>query len=222
VGTQPIPPQEVVANPNALESSLTYVQAVQAIQTPANRIPVVGKPSNKFSGAFETVVRRPLIVVSEPNFADPDQWKAAGAPTELAKPIHVAFGQAYRHVRLCDTGGEPLKSDWELSRSDLSIVKAYASNKGSFLVETRLKSQRCAFDVNGKDLTNLAGTQWFFVAADRTIRSLGSDRQLVDAGDYDADGKSEVVFFFGDSESGKEGYTLFYDDFRGQVTWSYR
>lgn len=44
----------------------------------------------------------------------------------------------------------------------------------------------------------------------------------VDAGDYDADGRSEVVFFTGDSETGKEAYVLFYDDFRNRVTWTYR
>lgn len=222
VETRPSPAPEVAVNPNPVEASATYMHAVQAIVAPADRVPTIGKPGNKFAGAFETVVRRPLVVVSSPNFGDPDQWKLTTAPTELAKPIRVAFGQAFQHVRQCDAQGEPLKQDWEVPESELAVVKTYASNKGSFLVETQLKHHRCVFDVNEKNLTNMKGTQWFFVGSDRAARSLGNDWQLVDAGDYDADGKSEVVFFFGDSETGKEAYVLFYDDFRSQVTWAYR
>ena len=44
---------------------------------------------------------------------------------------------------------------------------------------------------------------------------------LLDAGDYDGDGKSEVVFFL--SGYNEDGYALFYDSFRKFVfhTWSY-
>ena len=222
VETKPSPAPEVTVNPNPIEASSTYAHAIHAIVTPANKVPTIGKPAYKFSGAFGGTVRRPLVVVSKPNFVDPDQWKPATVPSELVQPVRIAFSQAYQHVRQCDAQGEPLKQDWDVPESELAVVKTYASNKGSFLVETQLKQHRCVFDVNGKNLTSLEGIQWFFVGNDRAVRNLGSDWQLVDAGDYDADGKSEVVFFFGDSETGKEAYILFYDDFRGKVTWAYR
>ena len=43
------------------------------------------------------------------------------------------------------------------------------------------------------------------------MRFLGSRMWLVDAGDYDNDGKSELVFSIDDYNRG--GYRLFYDDF---------
>jgi hypothetical protein len=44
---------------------------------------------------------------------------------------------------------------------------------------------------------------------------------LVDAGDYDGDGKAEVIFFV--SGYNEDGYAMFYDAFRKNVfsTWSY-
>lgn len=222
VETRPSPAPEVTVNPNSVEASSTYTHAVQAILTPTDKIPTVGKPGNKFAGAFGTIVRRPLVVVSPANFSDPDEWKPASAPAELARSIRAAFSQAYTHVRQCDAQGEPLKQDWAIPESELAIVQTYASNKGSFLVETQLKHHHCVFDVSGESLTSLEGTQWFFLGSDGAARGLGNDWQLVDAGDYGADGKSEVVFFSGDSETGKEAYILFYDDFRNRVIWAYR
>lgn len=222
VDTRPSPRSEVAVNPDLVEASPTYTHAVQTITTPAEKVPAIGTPGNKFAGAFGTVVRRPLVVVSTPNYGDPDQWRPTSALSELAQPVRIAFEEVYKHLRQCDAQGEPQKQDWDLPESELALVKVYASNKGSFLVETQLKHHHCVFDVNGDNLINLEGSEWFFVGSDRVVRSLGTDWQLVDAGDYDADGKSEVVFFTGDSETGKESYVLFYDDFRNQVAWTYR
>jgi hypothetical protein len=131
VETQPSLAPEVAVNPNPVETSSTYVHAVHEILTPVNKVPAIGKPSNQFSGAFGGSVRRPLVVVSEPNFVDPDQWKPAIVPTEMAKLVRVAFGHAYQHVRRCDAYGEPLKQDWDVPESEVAVVKTYASNKGS-------------------------------------------------------------------------------------------
>ena len=164
VETRPNPTPGVMVNPDRVDASLTYAHAVQAILTSANSVPAIGKPGYEFAGAFETIVRRPLVVVSAPNFRDPDHWKRATAGlTELIQPVRVAFGETYQHVRQCDAQGEPLKQDWQIPRSELGIVKAYASNKDSFLIQTQLKRHQCVFGVDGKNLTDLKGTQWFFV-----------------------------------------------------------
>ena len=42
---------------------------------------------------------------------------------------------------------------------------------------------------------------------------------LVDAGDYDADGESEAVFFI--SGYNEDGYALFYDSFQKSVMWTW-
>ncbi len=50
---------------------------------------------------------------------------------------------------------------------------------------------------------------------------LGSQLELVDAGDYDGDGQSEVLFWH--SAYNEDGYTLFYDQFRKRLDywWTY-
>jgi len=198
-----------------------------SILTPTDKIPEVGKPNGKFNGNFETAVRRPLVVVSEPNFTDPDGWRREGVPDQVAGPVRSSFRGVFQHVRQCDPSGEPLETDWYLSDSEIVVSKAYVSNKGSFIVETQLKHNHCVFNLDGSRLQSLEGDQWFYVAPDRQVTHLGDDWQLVDAGDYDSDRKSEVIFYVAEGRQDfveTEGYILFYDDFRRNVrfTWSDR
>jgi len=56
--------------------------------------------------------------------------------------------------------------------------------------------------------------------AQRDARLLDSGIWLVvDAGDYDGDGKSELVFAINDYNRG--GYRLFYDDFRQRAVFEF-
>lgn len=50
---------------------------------------------------------------------------------------------------------------------------------------------------------------------DREIRHIGNQLFLIDAGDYDRDGKSEVIFW--PSGYNEDGYTLSYYDFDDRV-----
>jgi hypothetical protein len=61
---------------------------------------------------------------------------------------------------------------------------------------------------------------WFLVVGDR-VQHLNSSMTLVDAGDYDSDGRSEVVFWY--SGYNKDGYVLFSGGFekRTEHLWSY-
>lgn len=60
------------------------------------------------------------------------------------------------------------------------------------------------------------------VLKDLTFRRVVGFLELLDAGDYDDDGKSKVIFFLTQPED-TDGYVLFYDDFKKQVenTWTY-
>ncbi len=167
------------------------------------------------------MVRRPLVVVSKANFHDPDNWKPGTVPADLTKPIRSEFERVYQDLRERGPDGEPLKRNWKLPGSGLAIVKTYRSTRQLFLVETHVKGHKCLFSVNGTTITDLGGTQWFFIDDKKSVRFLGNDWDLVDAGDYDGKGKSEVIFFFGEPFNGREEYVLFYDDFRSNVTWAY-
>jgi len=61
---------------------------------------------------------------------------------------------------------------------------------------------------------------WFYVNG-KDIRLIGQSLELIDAGDYDHDGHSEVVFH--KSGYNYDGYILVFDDMRKQIEfgWSY-
>jgi hypothetical protein len=57
------------------------------------------------------------------------------------------------------------------------------------------------------------------VAPDGKAMFIGAGIRLVDAGDYDNDGKSEVMFAINRYDEG--GYELFYDDFKGHAVFQF-
>ena len=61
--------------------------------------------------------------------------------------------------------------------------------------------------------------QWFVIDPGKEIKFLGKGMRLVDAGDYDNDGKSEVVFSIEGYDRG--GYRIFYDDFKRNATFEF-
>src|SRR5260221_9631205 len=192
--SEPIP--ESQAHPDNLKGPL----CVHSILTSHEKIPVAGKPTGDFAGNFGTDVRRPLVVVSKPNFTDPEHWKRATLPEEETAQIRTVFRKTFGHIRYCDASGEPLAHDASVPDSEIGVLKTYGSKTGSFIVETQLKNHRCVFNKSGRDLQLLEGDQWFHIDASGSTSFLGRDWKLVDAGDYDGDGQSEVIFYFAEGE----------------------
>jgi hypothetical protein len=109
--------------------------------------------------------------------------------------------------------------DWKFPDAALSLPIAYASNKHSFLVQTNLNAGDCGYVDKPDDPLS---KPWFLVSENRTVRRIGSFMSLLDAGDYDNDGKSEVVFFVSQCED-TDGFVLFDASFEHQTSylWSY-
>jgi hypothetical protein len=168
--------------------------AVQTILTSSAAVPSIGSPSQEFAGLMAngpTKLRRPLIAVSKPYFRDPDGWKRTRLPNEIAGVVRKAFRREFPHVDRCKDE-EAVERHWKFPDSALAFPIAYASNKRSFLMEANLNAGDCGYvDQPDDPLSN----PWFFVAADGTVRRIGSFMSLLDTGDYDNDGKSELVFF---------------------------
>lgn len=196
--------------------------AIQKILTPQSGIPSVGVPSQQFAGLLgdggQTKFRRPLIVVSKPYFHDPDGWKRAKVSDEIALLVRNAFRHEYPHVDRCKDE-EILQRDWKVPDSALSFPIAYRSNKGSFLVEASLDAGNCGY-ISEPDEPE--SEPWFFVSSDGSVRRIGSFLTLLDAGDYDSDGSSEVVFVLSQGEN-TDGFVLFDGNFEKRVTltWHY-
>lgn len=112
-----------------------------------------------------------------------------------------------------------MQNNWKFPDTSLSFPVTYASNEGTFLVESNLNAGDCGY----VDDPNDAGSSpWFFVTADGHARRVGSFMSLLDAGDYDNEGRSKVIFILEQPED-TEGFVLFDADMHKEASllWVY-
>jgi hypothetical protein len=190
----------------------------QSIVTPMGQVPTVGAPSRKFAGVFSfgpLKVRRPLVLVSKPYFRDPDGWRRTKISSKVSALVAAAFRKKYPTIMHC-RDEELLDRQWTYPDSVLSFPDTYASNKDSFLVSVAVNSGDCGWETNPEDPQCILANQWFYIAADRSVRRIGAFADLLDAGDYDNDGVSELIFFSINSEM-TDRYSLVYDNLRNSI-----
>ncbi len=185
-----------------------------------------------FTNATE---HRPFVLVSETSFADPDSWKpmpAAQLDPKLKGRIFSEYLKLYpqdsctadqkklppamvKKIRPSAEVG-PLTDDYfevsfKYTAEDIVVVNSYASKRGKILSLTTKEpfGANCTFE-----MTQVCST--FFIAADpaATIINLSGDptngcreMPVVDAGDYNEDGTSEILFK--DYDYNWDGYLLF-------------
>jgi hypothetical protein len=172
---------------------------------PGRPIPRIGAPAEIYEqwGA-DAPVRRPLVVVSGGSVADPEQWRPAS-------PADSALRRAKEDLlpRLKQENSELV-----VESQDLRLLSAYRSRTGETLLALGLAGEPPTDEVPGPEW----GPHWFVVDSTR-LSFLGNDLLLIDAGDYDGDGRSELVFRR--SSYDYEGYALFFDNFRGVATFGW-
>jgi len=189
-------------------------RAKQSIVTRAASVPVVGKPSRNFTGASFLVglktVHRPLVAISKPYYRDPDGWKRTQLTEKIAALVRAGFRGQYPHVDRCKDEAVA-EHDWKYPDSALTLPMAYASKKNSFLAAVKLNAGDCGWGGRPDEPTDPWVLQWFLVAPDGRVRRVGGFEELLDAGDYDNDGESEIIFFSTRSEH-SDAYDLIYGD----------
>ena len=79
------------------------------------------------------------MVVSAPNFIDPDGWKRSIPSEKIVTLARRAYRRDFPHVYKCDEE-HPSQTDWRFPNSDIELNRVYASNQGSFLAEIQLKN----------------------------------------------------------------------------------
>lgn len=181
-------------------------------------VPAMPNRKQLFGGWCEPPAHRPLVVVSQPNVADPAGWERHDAPSNVSTQVFPSFkAKAGRQVICPD---EPDKFvDFQYSAKDLTVLAAYKDRRGRVLIAVSLdpKLNECdgpadpAWDPN-----------WFVIPAGGSQPVFLADGLwLVDAGDYDDDGRSELLFWF--SGYNRDGYVLFADELATRVDylWSY-
>ncbi len=197
----------------------------------AGQVLTIGKPSEKWSGWENTLFNRPLVLVANGNFKDPEQWKPFQPSTNELQVFRSDFRNEYPKVTNCDTNEELLPNPWKYKDSDIMVTSAYHSNQGNSLVNMFLQGGHCGM-LDGPFIEQLflfgpnnASTLITVTDSKPSLQDRGFLNEislyLVDAGDYDGDGKSEVIFFL--SGYDQDGYVMFYDSFQKSViyTWHY-
>lgn len=179
-------------------------------------IPTVGKRSRDYAGWMGDALFRPLVANSQPYVGDPESWKPSQPSAEhvrlLRQEFHRKFPKLCRVSKQDETKLEPLPSRDE----NIRVVKAYASNRGWAVARLHLAGAISCEDLEaGFEM----GDPWFTINPEHSVQYLGQDIWLLDAGDYDNDGRSEVVFVIEGYNRG--GYELFYDDFRKHAIFEY-
>ena len=180
-------------------------------------VPTVGNRSSSYSGNRETAVSRPLVAVARPFFKDPDGWR----PTRLA-PDFVSFLQQQfrkKFPKLCraDKKDETKLQGFPFRDDDVKVIKAYMSRErdGQLPVLHLDGAIDCADREAGLELDD----PWFVTDPHKTIRYIGAGMWLVDSGDYDNDGHSELLFSIDRENRG--GYELFYDGFEKHAIFEF-
>jgi hypothetical protein len=169
-------------------------------------VPTVGQRSIEYAGFLGTPVYRPLVAVSKPNFSDPEQWKPAQLSPALIAAARKQFRNKFPKASNCKNPEENILRPWNYRDEDVVITKGYSSKDGWSLLELKLTGNAC--DGNSQDAFH---GQWYVVGSSGEVRFLATDMWLVDAGDYDNSGKSELLFSIDGYNMG--GYRLFYRDF---------
>lgn len=183
-----------------------------------NALPIIKNDSESFRGWCDVPNTRPLVLVSQPNSTDPEQWKPFSPDQsykqKLYTPVKVAVGRF--KASYCPKGEFPPEL-LEYGPADLVLYKSFRSVSGRELVSIGIDPKK--YQCDGPREPEWSGN-WFLLDGEK-IEFLGHQMELVDAGDYDNDGRSEMLFWR--SGYNKDGYVLMYDGFRQKVEylWSY-
>ena len=173
-----------------------------------DKVPMIGKPGMDFAGWIGKPVYRPLVVCTSPNCADPEKWK----------PYRPTTGDISKVLGSVDSN--VIKTVHPVRRETYQVRKSFASRSEKLICVSfvsRAAASGDTLDGPGDDSDN--NSLAWFVLRNGSCQYLRSDMLLLDAGDYDNDGKSEVVFKF--EEYDRDGYVLYYDDFRGKAEFGW-
>lgn len=203
-------------SPNSPKSSDWYYGR-DKLYSYAGKVPLIANTKKSFGGWCEPPKTHPLVLVSKPNVSDPERWKPFSVDNDYKQKLYEAFRRAVGEVENCRDPYENKGESYRYGAEDLKIRGSYQSSSGSALVSIGLDLDKYRCDGPSDESWD---THWF-VIRNNQIDLLGSGMVLVDAGDYDGDGKSEILFW--SSGYNKDGYILYFDNLRqkAEYKWSY-
>lgn len=143
-------------------------------------------------------------------------WKPVQPPISVLQKCLEAFRREVGPITLCDEeSGHKAVINYDDSR--VRHIKTYRSKDGEYLASFQLDIalNKCA------EVSDVFGVRWFIINKSGPARYIGKGMTLLDSGDYDNDGVSEVVFWR--AGYNEDGYILFYNHFSDHIefTWNY-
>lgn len=201
-----------------IDATWTYPR--DAYHSPVEKnLPIIGSLDSNFPSWQYEKNYRPLVVISQPNCKDPDNWKPFSPSQKMSEDLYPIYKEYILRTLDIDT----------VKLSHMVFLKSYQSERSDQLIQLGMQS-RC------NDEYFIAFPIWIYVSNSGRIKNISetidykfmqesddddfSRCSVIDAGDYDNDGKSEVIFWT-DRYDG-DGYALFYDDFNKMVDFVWR
>jgi hypothetical protein len=187
---------------------------LQNITSRSGRVEITNS-KNSFVGWCGAPTMRPVVLVSQKNYEDPDGWKPFKPDGNIRQALFAEFKKSVGKTPLCYIKDDKYFS-FKYNTENLKLLKSYRSNRGELIQVTLDREYTVCNDELGEGMA----PSWFSVKGN-TIKYVGEGMELVDAGDYDADGKSELIFWY--SGYNENGYVLLYDDLKKkeEFLWSY-
>jgi len=197
------------------EYAWTFPRDRLLLLKPNQSVPNVANTQKRFAGWCDAPSGRPLVVVSRGVVRDPNRWKPYQPADALRAVLFESFKAHAGPASTCSVDSEtPIPLAYTIQ--GLVFSPSYQDRAGRQLVTLGLDPRRNNCD-------GPADSAWAthsFVLGNEVLY-LGQDLALVEAGDFDSDGTSELLFWY--SGYNEDGYTLFYDGFRKHVDyhWTY-
>jgi hypothetical protein len=180
--------------------------------------PTVRPSDQLFEGWCAASSQRPLVVVSRPNVVDPSRWRRDEPTKDTRDQLFDEFKKHAGHQVNCPADAEK-PVDFPYTVMHLVQLGNYSDQLGRRLVAVSLDPKLNMCDGPSEPAWR---PNWFMLPeGGYPPVFLGAGLWLVDAGDYDADGHSEAIFWF--TGYNRDGYVLFTDDYatRVEYLWNY-
>ncbi len=173
----------------------------------SGKVPVVGKRSSEFGGFSGHELHRPLVADSKPYFRDPARWRPVQVTPDIQRRTLRLFREQVPNLCKLDSSDDQSLIPFPYGAKDLR-VHAHRSNQGLLVMTVAVSD---AYYCKGGRGDGSFDSQTFAIDASGKGKFLGTGITFLDAGDYDSDGQSELLFLL--SLYNRGGYVLFSSHF---------